>query len=51
MPKIYIPPRIQPRTEPLEQQTDETEDKEQKEKELVPSLNTVTRETNKLLEV
>lgn len=51
MPKIYIPPRIQPRTEPLEQQTDETADEEQKEKELVPSLNTVTRETNKLLEV
>ncbi|CAH3122952.1 unnamed protein product [Pocillopora meandrina] len=50
LPKIYIPPRIQPRTEPLEQQTDETADKEQKEKELVPSLNTVTRETNKLLE-
>ena len=34
----------------MEQQSDETADKEQKEKELVPSLNTVTRETNKLLE-
>lgn len=50
LPKIYIPPRIQPRTEPSEKQSDETADKELKEKESAPSLNTVTRETNKLLE-
>lgn len=49
LPKIYVPPRIQPRTEP--EQKDEKEVSEEKaESEALPSLNAVTRETNKLLE-
>ena len=45
-----MPPRIQPRAEPLEQQGDEAVS-EEKVKDLSPSLNSVTRETNQLLEV
>lgn len=50
LPKIYVPPRIQPRAEP-EQKAEEEANEEKTEKEAVPSLNTVTRETNQLLEV
>lgn len=49
LPKIYLPPRIQPRTEP-EEKAEEKASEEKAEKEAVPSLNSVTRETNKLLE-
>ncbi|KAJ7336604.1 Dynactin subunit 1 [Desmophyllum pertusum] len=50
LPKIYVPPRIQPRAEPSEQKDDETVS-EEKVKDSSPSLNSVTRETNQLLEV
>lgn len=49
LPKIYVPPRIQPCTEP-EQKSEEKASEEKPEKEAGPSLNSVTRETNKLME-
>ena len=50
LPKIYVPPRIQSSTEP-EQKSEEKASEEKPEKEAVPSLNSITRETNKLMEV
>jgi len=50
LPKIYVPPRIQPCTEP-EQKSEEKASDEKPETESVPSLNSITRETNKLMEV
>ncbi|KAL9983797.1 hypothetical protein ACROYT_G006027 [Oculina patagonica] len=49
LPKIYVPPRIQPRSEPSEEQG-EKEASEEMVQDSIPSLNSVTRETNKLLE-
>ena len=45
-----MPPRIQSSTEP-EQKSEEKASEEKPEKEAVPSLNSITRETNKLMEV
>jgi len=49
LPKLYVPPQIQPHTEP-EQKVEEEASEQKTEKVAVPSLNSVTRETNKLLE-
>lgn len=49
LPKIYIPPKIQPRVEP-EEKTKQESNEEKMEKEEIPALNAVTRETNRLME-
>lgn len=49
LPKIYVPPRIQPRAEPDQTTAQESAGDKAKMEEM-PSLNTVTRQTNQLME-